>query len=141
MGPCRYTFRRTAATRRYHQSFWTGAFSVFTPVRANGAHSGGLILPSACSLSLRRSIKRTGGTSYAVVIRNTRRFALHKSRTYLKACVLSRRAPSPSGRGVFREAGVRRRRVFRSRNKRISVVRSKPSRWYIGSPNGDAWRG
>src|SRR5207245_3008474 len=94
MGPCRYTFRRTAATRRYHQSFWTGAFSVFTPVRANGAHSGGLILPSAWSFSLSRSIKRTGGTSYAVVIRNTRRFALHKSKSYLKACVLSRRAQS-----------------------------------------------
>src|SRR5206468_6255353 len=73
MGPCRYTFRKTAATRRYHQSFWTGAFSVFTPVRANAAHSGGLILPSACNFSLMRSIRRTGGTSYAVVIGNTRR--------------------------------------------------------------------
>src|SRR5439155_12164584 len=72
-GPCKETFRRAAAARRYHQSGCTGAFSVCTPVRANCPHSGGLILPSFCQRSLSLSIKSVGGTSYAVVIVSARK--------------------------------------------------------------------
>src|SRR5436853_5068640 len=82
-----------AATRRYHQSGCTGAFSVCTPVRANGAHSGGLILPSFCKRSLSLSIKSVGGTSYAVVIvsardrKSTRLNSSHLGISYAVFCL------------------------------------------------------
>src|SRR3990172_13080276 len=59
---------RTAGRRRCHQPGGRGAFSVWGPVRAKGAHAGGGAFPEALSSPARRSMSRSAGTSNAVVM-------------------------------------------------------------------------